>query len=169
VSPRNGRRGGLIHRLRAALAAACGLVQRRWRRLRRRDVVVLTVDSARRRAAERALTMGLRHLRATLAERVPEGVVVLAQDTVAGAFARTDRWRRPDGRELVLIRIALRADDRPLGPDELIAALADELVPSVGDGTPPWSPLGTVGVEPDVSWPPDPLAAADRSVHRGPA
>ena len=101
-------------------------------RLRRPvPVEVLIADRAKRRAIEREL----RHCLSRLG-RALGGPLLMESAVVVQQVLKTDRqlagcyqlWQRPDGARRVLFRLALEVNGRPLGPDELLAVLAEQWI-----------------------------------------
>ena len=147
-----GRLAGGLRALAVTLAVAAtaratatrGVLGRGWRalcaglpRLTRRSgappgvcVAVNVSDRARARALEREVVRALVRLRrcrgvARLAELevfVQEQIVVAGRQLAGCSYAE----RRPDGTAYALIRLALGAEGRRYGPDELLALLADQ-------------------------------------------
>ena len=112
---------------RAAAAGAAALV----RAGPRPPVEVLLVDGRRRRAVARAVRAALDRLTGATGAPLPDGFAVVVQQTVHAGSAVAGchhRGRRADGGPLALVRLALRVDGRPVDRDELLAALAEQVV-----------------------------------------
>lgn len=94
-------------------------------------VEVLIVDRVRRRSLEVELRRGLRRLGRIVGIPYPTRAAVVVQQVLkterqfAGCY---QLWQRPDGARCVLFRLALEVNGRPLGPDELLAALAEQWI-----------------------------------------
>ncbi len=94
-------------------------------------VEVLIVDRVKRRNLEVELRRGLRRLGQVVGIPYPTRAAVVVQQVL-----KTDRqfagcyqlWHHPDGARCVLFRLALEVNGRPLGPDELLAALAEQWI-----------------------------------------
>jgi hypothetical protein len=105
-----------------------------WRALRGADpvpIVVLLVDPDRRRAVERELRAGLRQLRPVLGDAVAHDLAIVVQLAIPSnprLAGCCHVGQRPDGGRRTLLRLALRADGRTLGSDELLAVLAEQCV-----------------------------------------
>lgn len=94
-------------------------------------VEVLIVDRVKRRGLEAELRRGLCRLGRAVGTPLPAHAVVAVHQIL-----KTDRhlagcyqvWQRPDGVRCALFRLALQVNGRPLGPDELLATLAEQWI-----------------------------------------
>src|SRR5688500_18164005 len=115
------------------LGAAAAAIARAWRSLRRPRprVEVLIADRARARALAGEVRAALRRLHRVLGPAMPDGIAVVVQQVVHAERPLTGRCEvahRPDGRRFLLVRVALSVEARQLGTDEVLAALADQVV-----------------------------------------
>jgi hypothetical protein len=125
----------IAHWIDRARKRIAGLLSRTYQRIRRCGrgipVEVLVSDRLRRVSLERDLHQGIRQLRRALVGHFPSDVAVVVQQLI-----QTDRQisgcyqvsQRPDGTRFALVRLALHLDDRPLGVDEILAALAEQFI-----------------------------------------
>ena len=140
MSPRRHRRPIALRVCRALVLRAAATLRRARRALTRRRprVEVLLTDRARARVIARELHATLSALRRALGPALPDELVVVVQQVV-----RADRplvgcyevARRPDGGRFVLVRVALSVGPRRLGNDEVLAAVADQVVALAEIGT----------------------------------
>jgi hypothetical protein len=136
-------------RVRAALAAltrrTIAALRHAWRTHHADSVPiqVLLVDGRRRRAVERDLAAGLRRIRRALGRPLPDGLAVLVQDVLHGGSSAGchARGADADGRPLALVRLALRIDGRAVTRDELLAALAEQVLALALSGAESAGPL----------------------------
>jgi hypothetical protein len=94
-------------------------------------VEVFVADVARRRVLERELRHALRRLQRALGAPLPAGLAVVVQQVIvadrqlAGCY---QVGRRRDGTAFALVRLALQANGRRHSTDDLLAALAEQVV-----------------------------------------
>ena len=125
-----GARGAGVLR-RAAVALLARLVRLLPVRRRPVPVEVCIAERARRRVLERELRGALRRLQRALGASLPPGLAVVVQQVIV-----TDRQlagccqvgRRRDGTAFALVRLALQANGRRHSTDELLAALAEQVI-----------------------------------------
>jgi hypothetical protein len=133
VSPRRHRRPNTLRVCRALVLRAAAALRRVRRALGRRGprVEVLVADRGRARTLAREIRGTLRALRRGLGPALPDELVVVVQQVVradrplVGCY---DVARRADGGRFVLVRVALSVGPRKLGTDEVLAALADQVI-----------------------------------------
>jgi hypothetical protein len=168
VIPRRRSQPLRVRVCRRLIAGAAATLRRARRALTRRGprVQVLMTDRARARAIRREVHAALRALRHALGPAVPDELVVVVQQVV-----RADRplvgcyevARRPDGGRFVLVRVALSVGPRKLGTDEVLAALADQVVALADVGPREVVPLELAAppaAAPSVAAPPEPARPA---------
>lgn len=94
-------------------------------------VEVLIVDRVKRRSLEVELRRGLRRLGRVVGIPYPIRAAVVVQQVLkterqfAGCY---QLWQSSNGARCVLFRLALQVNGRSLGPDELLAALAEQWI-----------------------------------------
>jgi hypothetical protein len=156
-------------------------IARAWRALRGADavpIVVLLVDPRRRRAIERELRAGLRQLRPVLGDALEGDFAIVVQQTIPAdphLAGCCQIGQRPDGARLTVLRLALRADGRTLGSDELLAVLAEQCVGLAAERSGPTAlvPIELRSAEPAAGRPDrrplDPLTPHPNGRAAGPA
>ena len=115
----------------ALLGALRGTARAAWRRCPGTVVLIVVADRRVRRRMTRALTAATRHLRRAFPH---DGLVVIAQERLDDG-RRAATWTIPgsaDQMDRTILRLALCVDGRQLAVDEVLAALVDAYLDTIG-------------------------------------
>ncbi len=120
-----------IRQVARAVAAAVCCVFRHLPRWQRIPIEIVLADHNRRRGLKRELAHSVRRLQKILGDLLPTDIVVVVQQVIPaeGQLAGCCQiGQRKDQRQFALVRLALQVNGKRLSTDEMLAALAEQLI-----------------------------------------
>ena len=130
-SRKSNRVGLCLRHVATTVAAVAGYVLQHLPRWRRIPIEIVLADHNRRRGLKRELAHSVRRLQKILGDLLPTDIVVVVQQVIPaeGQLAGCCQiGQRKDQHQFALVRLALQVNGKRLSTDEMLAALAEQLI-----------------------------------------